>query len=412
MTQDGTATAPTNYVAIPDGTLTIPAGSTTGTINVTVNGGALNADLNFSVVLSSRPTTRRFAPTRRPLAPCSPSRRRRSPAGRSSIPQVRTNPSGASVYTANETAFQGVAIQLTGTSSVTNAAVTLNTTTASDGTYSFGNLTPGTYMITETEPTGYADYTAVAGGTGASMVSGNQISLVIPAAGGLTDTNNNFVVSGAAPGTTGSSQRGLLASSGSSNQGPIVISSPTASAFDAASGASPAAVAAAATPASNVTQSGSTVTITGTGGNDTFSFTSGSALNVTFDGASYQFNPATVKSIVFNGSGMGSVTLTDTTGTATTDVGLGYGSMTGAGFTVSVKNVTSIAVNGTGSDKAVVHDSTLHDHLFASGNLAMLTNNAGLSTSIDDFAAATIVQNSTGTLTKDVRAIDFALTGI
>ncbi|MDA1166409.1 MAG: hypothetical protein O3B13_25215, partial [Planctomycetota bacterium] len=50
-TQDGTATTTDmDYVGIPAGTLTIPAGSTVGTINVTVNGDAtIESDETFSV---------------------------------------------------------------------------------------------------------------------------------------------------------------------------------------------------------------------------------------------------------------------------------------------------------------------------------------------------------------------------
>ncbi len=169
------------------------------------------------------------------------------------------------------------------------------------------------------------------------------------------------------------------------------------------------------TPASlpsNIVQTGNTITVTGTGGDDAFSFTAGAHDTLTFNGTSYQFDPATVTSVVFNGLGKGSATVTDTSGNATADLSLGSGIVTGPGYTVTINNVAAIAVNGTGADRATLHDSALANNLFASGSLAMLTNSAGLSVSVDDLAAATVETEGGGTLTKNVQAIDFALSEI
>src|SRR5262249_55141850 len=50
--------------------------------------------------------------------------------------------------------LSGVTLTLTG-ATTTGQQVTLTTTTAGDGSYSFGNLLPGTYLITQTVPLNY-----------------------------------------------------------------------------------------------------------------------------------------------------------------------------------------------------------------------------------------------------------------
>src|SRR5262249_33404755 len=49
-----------------------------------------------------------------------------------------------------------VLVTLTGTNDL-GTIVPLTTTSAADGSYTFGNLRPGTYTITETQPAGYLD---------------------------------------------------------------------------------------------------------------------------------------------------------------------------------------------------------------------------------------------------------------
>src|SRR6185295_9854371 len=57
-TADGTATAGSDYVA-QSGTLTFPAGTTTQTISVVVNGdGVVEGDETFVVTLSGAPVTK------------------------------------------------------------------------------------------------------------------------------------------------------------------------------------------------------------------------------------------------------------------------------------------------------------------------------------------------------------------
>jgi len=64
--------------------------------------------------------------------------------------------------------YAGLTVTLTGTDANGNA-VSLTTTTAADGTYSFANLAAGTYNLSVTDPSGYSDAGAVVG-----SVNGNK----------------------------------------------------------------------------------------------------------------------------------------------------------------------------------------------------------------------------------------------
>ena len=87
--------------------------------------------------------------------------------------------------------IENVTITLTGTD--TNGAVNLTTTTAANGSYSFPNLLPGTYTLTQTQPAGYDDHIDTVGQIGGSDVGtlGNDVisNIILPAGGVGTEYN-------------------------------------------------------------------------------------------------------------------------------------------------------------------------------------------------------------------------------
>ncbi len=93
------------------------------------------------------------------------------------------------VKDASEPGIAGVTMQLTGTD-VNGAPVGLSTTTAADGTYSFVNLVPGTYVVTELQPSGWGDGVDVAGPAGGT-VSNDKIEAIALGAGAVA-TGYNF----------------------------------------------------------------------------------------------------------------------------------------------------------------------------------------------------------------------------
>jgi hypothetical protein len=86
-------------------------------------------------------------------------------------------------------AIADATVTLTGVDDRGNA-VSLTTTTDEDGAYAFGNLRPGTYTITETQPAGYADGADTIGSQG-GIVANDQFS-GIQLKQNMKGVNNNF----------------------------------------------------------------------------------------------------------------------------------------------------------------------------------------------------------------------------
>ena len=80
---------------------------------------------------------------------------------------------------------------LSGTSVVSGTITPITVTTLASGAYTFNNLTPGTYAITETQPTGYDDGLDTRGTQNSGTV-GNDVISGIALAAGVNGQNNNF----------------------------------------------------------------------------------------------------------------------------------------------------------------------------------------------------------------------------
>ena len=91
-----------------------------------------------------------------------------------------------------ESGVPNVTITITGTDDL-GAAVSLTTTTANDGSYSFAGLRPsaaGGYVLTETQPAGYTDGTDAIGSQGG--VTANDVLTTVAIAPGTNGTGNTF----------------------------------------------------------------------------------------------------------------------------------------------------------------------------------------------------------------------------
>jgi hypothetical protein len=84
--------------------------------------------------------------------------------------------------------LQGVTITLTGTNDL-GQAISQTTQTIGDGTFSFGNLRPGTYTLTETQPAGYLQGTNNVGSFGGT-INGDSMSFTVPP--GIQGANYDF----------------------------------------------------------------------------------------------------------------------------------------------------------------------------------------------------------------------------
>jgi protocatechuate 3,4-dioxygenase beta subunit len=109
------------------------------------------------------------------------------PAKLSGYVYVDNNDNG--VKDTGEPGIGGVTLTLTGQDD-TGAAISLTATTAADGSYSFSNLRPGTYAITEPPVPGYMDGQATIGSQGGAAAPDHLTNIVVtPATNGV---NNNF----------------------------------------------------------------------------------------------------------------------------------------------------------------------------------------------------------------------------
>jgi len=89
-----------------------------------------------------------------------------------------------------ENGIGGATVTLTGTDDL-GSAVSTAVTTPGDGTFTFGNLRPGTYTITETQPGAFLDGIDTAGTLGGSAAVNDVISGIVVAAADA-GTDNRF----------------------------------------------------------------------------------------------------------------------------------------------------------------------------------------------------------------------------
>ncbi len=99
------------------------------------------------------------------------------------------------LHTTGELPLAGVPVFLISTS---GPVVARQTTTATDGSYSFGNLDPGTYNVTFSQPINYKTAEVAVGSFGGTLLAAGTpgFTLTIASPGGVSATENNFFVDG------------------------------------------------------------------------------------------------------------------------------------------------------------------------------------------------------------------------
>src|SRR5262249_54207904 len=123
---------------------------------------------------------------------------------------------------------------------------------------------------------------------------------------------------------------------------------------------------------------GTSLHVTGTTGNDQFSFTAGTSTDaVTLNGLNYTVNPALIKSIYFNGNG-GSDTanLTDQVNPATAALSPRSATLGSQNYSVITSNTQYNYVYGRAGDTANFFDSAGNDTFAAGKNSANMFDKA------------------------------------
>ena len=128
-----------------------------------------------------------------------------------------------------------------------------------------------------------------------------------------------------------------------------------------------------------VSVDGSTVRVTGTEGDDTFSFAAGATHQLVVNGIAYQFAAGAVNTIQIDGAGgVDTITLTGTAGNETATLRADSTSFSGAGFNALATNFENVVVRGGGGiDVAVLYDSTGDDRLTAAPDRVTLELSSG-----------------------------------
>ena len=416
-TANGTATVGNADYVATSGTLTFAAGVGTQSVTVNVIGDLFDeADETFQVNLTN--------PTNATLADAQGIGTIQD-EGTDNITFTLSTFSGKVFVDADqgndldavEMGLAGVNILVTGTSSVTNLAVNRSFTTTATGAYSFADLQPGTYEVEFSEVAGYSQSKVISSGANATPFDPDTAvgyTFTIPQAGGIQSTGNNV----ATIGLQGSniSMRFFLASKYAADNAaaaalisdevsPLTSNSDSDASLRSSLASSNAAEA-------QIEQVGSVVTVQGTSGDDQFEFVAGDVNTITINGLTRHYDPADVTEFVFNGGGGDDTAqLTGSTGDEIADLGVGFGTLTGANFTVSVNNVGSLSVTGGGgTDTATLHDSALSDHLQAIEDEVTLTNELGVVTQLVAFGRVQALSANGGSDTASiVEPLDIAL---
>ncbi len=127
-----------------------------------------------------------------------------------------------------------------------------------------------------------------------------------------------------------------------------------------------------------VRQSGTTLFVSGTDGDDRFDFAAGSTHQVSVNDVAYQFESAVVDSIRIDGrGGADTAVLVGTSGNEEAVLRVNTAEMTGPGYRVLTTNIeTATVLAGGGTDQAVFYDSAGNDTFIGKPSYARLSGDS------------------------------------
>jgi hypothetical protein len=129
-----------------------------------------------------------------------------------------------------------------------------------------------------------------------------------------------------------------------------------------------------------LTLQGTVLTVSGTAGNDSYTFTAGSPELVSLNGVPYTVDPTVVGTVQFQGNGGQDTATLSAAGTGNTaTLALGSGTLQGNGYKAVVSGVTTLLVQGGSTDTAVLSDTAGSNTFIGSAAYSYLTNGTLLS---------------------------------
>jgi hypothetical protein len=147
-----------------------------------------------------------------------------------------------------------------------------------------------------------------------------------------------------------------------------------------------------------VSISGTTVMVSGTDGDDLFSFSAGDNHVVTVNGVTHSFAANSITGVSFDGgAGVDTIEMVGTSGYETAHLHVGVATLSGAGYTVSAANVENVTINSGGgsNERAHLYDSASDDTLTIRPNQATLSG-TGYSHSVLGFGRISAYSNAGG----------------
>ena len=257
-----------------------------------------------------------------------------------------------------ELAIQDVVIVLTGTDIAGNP-VNLSTMSGPDGTYSFLNLLPGDYIITQTHPTDYIDGQETLGDGGGSS-SNDQFMVTLNLANNFMANGYNFGELGLNPNAVGKSA--FLASAGGSS-----VPSPLTNSGELAESVV-------------FLITGPRLDVIATSSDDTIEVHAGLQTHrILVNHVAYDFSASEITQIEIQaGEGSDTVVLHGTSIADRADIWPGLVHVYSDRYAINVTSADEISVYGErGRDVAILVDSSGNDIFLAASAFASMRDTAG-----------------------------------